>query len=350
MAIEQGGGMLISGRLTADAVHALTDLVSDITTLATISYSLKAASARFPFGYGKVESLGALGVSGLLLSGGIMIGLQAIMALSQQFLPELAHLLSHIAIFGHSHSHSHGVEDFGPNINAAWLAAGSIIVKEWLYRATMKIAKQKKSSVLASNAYHHRVDSLTSFVALFVVIASRWVENAAWLDPVGGLIISGMVVQAGLTNTKSALLELADVAMDKDMKTKISETAFSALQEYAGEDVKLHGVQGIKSGQNLLVEIEVRAPGGITLDRANDIENFLRQEVTAKVRGVRRVRVRFTSDGEEHAAFTDEFVARRLSDSEDDGRAHGPHNHDSHGHQDRQTMSRQANGTTEKHR
>ncbi|KXL45372.1 hypothetical protein M433DRAFT_6452 [Acidomyces richmondensis BFW] len=351
MAIAKGvGGYVFNSQaLTADAVHALTDLVSDITTLATISYSLKAATPRFPFGYGKVESLGALGVSGLLLSGGIMIGLQAIMALSQQFFPELAHFLSHIAIFGHSHSHGHGPEDFGPNINAAWLAAGSIIIKEWLYRATMKIAKQKKSSVLASNAYHHRVDSLTSFVALFVVIMSRWIENAAWLDPVGGLILSGMVVQAGWTNTKSALFELADVGMETDMKKKISETASLALREYAGEDVKLRGVQGIKSGQNLLVEIEVSAPGGITLGRANDIEDFLRHKVASKIRAVRRVHVRFTTD-EEHAAFTDEFVAGRLSDSEDDGHAHELHNHDSDGHLDRRTMSRQGNGSTVKHR
>ena len=63
-------------RLLADALHALTDLVSDIMTLTTISYSLRRATDRFPLGYGKVESLGALGVSGILLSGGLMIGLQ----------------------------------------------------------------------------------------------------------------------------------------------------------------------------------------------------------------------------------------------------------------------------------
>ena len=138
---------LIRDSLTADAVHALTDLVSDVTTLATISYSLKRPTSRFPTGYGKIESLGALGVSGLLLSGGIMIGLQAVMALCQQFFPEIAHILSHLEIFGHGHSHSHGAGDLGPNINAAWLAGGSILIKEWLYRATIKIARQKKSSV-----------------------------------------------------------------------------------------------------------------------------------------------------------------------------------------------------------
>lgn len=144
---------MLAYRLTADAVHALTDMISDVTTLATISYSLRPATTRFPLGYGKIESLGALAVSGILLTGGLMIGLQAVMALTQQFFPQIFEVLSHTGIFEHAHhhGHDHGHIDLGPNINAAWLAAGSIVVKEWLYRATMKIAKEKRSSVLSSN-------------------------------------------------------------------------------------------------------------------------------------------------------------------------------------------------------
>lgn len=155
MAVAKGTGGVVfnSQALTADALHALTDLISDVMTLMTISYSIRPATARFPQGYGKVESLGALAVSGILLSGGFMIGLQAVMALSQQFFPQIFEALSNFGIFEHAHhhGHDHGAMDLGPNINAAWLAAGSIVVKEWLYRATMKVAKEKRSSVLSSN-------------------------------------------------------------------------------------------------------------------------------------------------------------------------------------------------------
>ena len=66
MAISKGiGGYVFhSQALVADGFHALTDLVSDFMTLATISWSLKPPTERFPSGYGKIESLGALGVSG----------------------------------------------------------------------------------------------------------------------------------------------------------------------------------------------------------------------------------------------------------------------------------------------
>ncbi|KAK4547030.1 hypothetical protein LTR36_001251 [Oleoguttula mirabilis] len=333
MAIAKGAGGYIfnSQALTADAVHALTDLIADITTLATLSYSLKAATARFPMGYGKIESLGALGVSGLLLSGGIMIGLQAVMALCQQFFPELAQILSHIAIFGHGHDHGHGADELGPNINAAWLAGGSIIAKEWLYRSTMKIAKEKRSSVLASNAYHHRVDSLTSFVALLTICASHYLTNAQWLDPVGGLVISGMIVQAGWGNTQSALLELADVAMDSDVKENVQKAATAALKEQSSGEVELRGVQGIKSGQNFMVEIELAAPSGWSVEQANKAEEAVRQKVSAKIRGVRRVNVRFTTKDNAHSAFEEEFVAGRLGDSDNEGDGHD-HDHDEHTH------------------
>lgn len=76
MAISKGiGGYYFhSQALIADAFHALTDLVSDFLTLSTVALALKKPTDRFPNGYGKIESLGSLGVSGLLLAGGLAMG------------------------------------------------------------------------------------------------------------------------------------------------------------------------------------------------------------------------------------------------------------------------------------
>lgn len=142
MAVSKGiGGWVFNSQaLIADAFHALTDLVSDFMTLATISWSLKPPTERFPYGYGKVESLGALGVSGILLIGGMGMAMNAIDLLYIQFFLDHAHGAhdahgEHVhGLFGIGHSHSH-TSDL-PHINAAWLAAGSVVVKEWLYRAS----------------------------------------------------------------------------------------------------------------------------------------------------------------------------------------------------------------------
>lgn len=346
MAKGAGGYIFNSKALTADAVHALTDLVSDIMTLATISWSIRPATSRFPMGYGKIESLGALAVSCILLGGGIGIGLQAVLALSQQFFPHIHEFLSHLGFLAHSHSHdhAHGAAEVGPNINAAWLAAGSIVIKEWLYRATMKVAKEKRSSVLSSNAYHHRVDSLTAFVALFTIVASHFLESARWLDPVGGLVISGMIVQAGWGNTMSALYELADRGLDEEIREKAETTARSALKDHG---LELRGLQGIKSGQNLMFELEVAVPSDWTVSRADEVEQTIRDAIAQKVRGTKRVTIRFTT--RKNAPFADEFVAR--SDDPEHGADEDHHDHDhEHDHDHNHAHGKAINGSTSQKR
>lgn len=139
MAVSKGvGGYLFNSQaLIADAFHALTDLVSDFMTLATISMALKPPTRQYPNGFGKVESFGSLMVSGLLLAGGVFMFQHAGGSLCYQLFDDAVHA----AHEGHAHGHgllghSHSAKDMIPNINAAWLAGGSIVIKEYLYRAS----------------------------------------------------------------------------------------------------------------------------------------------------------------------------------------------------------------------
>src|ERR1700760_3421669 len=93
--------------LSADAVHSLTDLVSDFMTLATVAWALKPPTEQYPLGYGKIESLGSLGVSSLLLAGGLLMGWSSVMDLCNLYAPQIAHVMEHVGVFGHAHEHSH---------------------------------------------------------------------------------------------------------------------------------------------------------------------------------------------------------------------------------------------------
>ncbi|KAL4977982.1 cation efflux family-domain-containing protein [Aspergillus desertorum] len=308
-----GGYVFHSQALIADAYHALTDLVSDFLTLGTVAWSLKPPSERFPNGYGKIESIGALGVSGLLLAGGVFMGLNSGQVLLDQFFPEAAQAISHLDL-GHSHSHSHGVDVLGPSIHAAWLAAGSIIVKEWLYHATMKIAVERKSSVLASNAVHHRVDSLTSIVALFTIGGTYLFQDASWLDPVGGLLISLMVIKAGWENTRASLLELADTTVDDEIKSAVQKAASKALSTInEGGLVQIRDIQGMKSGQNYLMDVELAVPGVWSVQRSREIEEKVRSTIGSSLRGVKRVKIRFIPLEQESLDFSEEFIPPDVS-------------------------------------
>ena len=361
MAISKGiGGYYFNSQaLVADAFHALTDLVSDFMTLATISVALKPPTSKYPNGFGKVESFGSLMVSGLLLAGGVMMGQHACSALYYQFFAEAAATVgSHDhSIMGHSHSHD--AAHLIPNINAAWLAAGSIIVKEYLYRASaflskhqpletmltsvtaMKVAVERKSSVLASNAVHHRVDSLTSIVALLAIGGSHVFSGATWLDPVGGLIVSLMVIRAGFGNTVAAVYELVDTNIDDEITQSVrkatakvlSETTFNTTEgSFLGSEAEVRDIQGTKAGQNFLVDVELAVPGGWSIYQTRQVEGIVRERVGSKVRGVRRVRVKFVAKELEQSDFTEEFIGADVSprsspepESEDNHHHHHDH-------------------------
>jgi len=207
----------------------------------------------------------------------------------------------------------------------------------------LKVAKERKSSVLASNAYHHRVDSLTAFVALLMIGGANVLKNASWMDPVGGLVISLMVIQAGLGNTKSAILELCDVGIDDDMKRKVRKAADGILGELAQssqmQGINIRQVQGIKAGQTYLVDVELGVPASWTVAQTQKIEEAVRERIGSKVRGVKRVKVRFVAkEDDKPVDFLAEFIPADVSprsspepESEDEhGHGHG-HGH-SHKH------------------
>ena len=353
-----GGYFLNSQSLLADAAHSFADLVSDILTLGTVAWSLQRPTERFPTGYGKIESLGSLGVSGLLLAGGIGLGWHSFEILYNMWFPHidlLGSVMGHAHVHNHDHAHSHGhggsglfghnhshnPADMGiPNVHAAWIAGGSIVVKEYLYRASMrrrallfvilanpliaiKIARERKSSVLASNAVHHRIDSLTSIVALAAIVGSNLFNNVAWLDPVGGLLVSLMVIKAGWANTGNAVLELADVSIDPETKASILSVTAKTLGDHKfasgalpGHDIEIREIQGVKAGQSYLIELKLGVPESLKLRDMGAVEEAVRQGIGERVRGARRVKVKFVPKSALQPILPSEFITTDVIDGD----------------------------------
>ncbi|EPQ64365.1 Bgt-2724 [Blumeria graminis f. sp. tritici] len=313
-----GGYTFNSQALVADAWHSLTDMASDILTLATVSWSTKPPSSTFPTGYGKVESLGALGVSGMLVIGGGFMCLNSCEILYAHFLLDN---VAEAAVYGH-HGHIHGSHT-GPSLHAAWLALGTIFVKEWLYHATMKIARQRNSSVLASNAIHHRIDSLTGIVTLFAILGANFLREATWLDPVGGLLISLLVIKGGWGNTVKAIYELADSGLDDEIKTSIS---LKFEEKFASDPVKsqveLRGIEGVKSGPNYLVDVQLAVPSTWTLRETSEVEGRVRDIIGSSVRGISRIKIRFVARDVDPSSLLDEYVTQDYSQDPEGLRPH----------------------------
>ncbi|GAA5821964.1 hypothetical protein JCM10212_004089 [Sporobolomyces blumeae] len=235
------GYVLASSALLADAAHSGSDLVADVVTLASYRVSRWNPTDKYPYGYGKFESLGSLVVSFLLFATAAGIGLHSYhhLLVSLSTLPQIPpDLLASLDFLPHGHSHGPAVggDSVGGDVidaaheglvdaRAMWFAAGSIAVKEWLYRATLKVAKETHSNVILANAYHHRSDSLGSLVALVAIGAAR--VGFPMLDPIGGLVVGGMIAKQGWDVGKEAIGELVDKLGDPTLPPQIYDLVAS---------------------------------------------------------------------------------------------------------------------------
>ena len=151
-----------------------------------------------------------------------------------------------------------------------------------------------------------------------------------------------MVVRAGWGNTGSALLELADVGVDEEIRTSVRNAASKALSQAVvgknnnADGLRIRNVQGVKAGQNYLMDVELVLPAHWTIEEARRVEETVRKAIGSKVRGVRRIRVRFVPQANDVPDFSDEFVGADAFSSidpepEDGGKDGHNHNHD-HNH------------------
>jgi divalent metal cation (Fe/Co/Zn/Cd) transporter len=207
----------------------------------------------------------------------------------------------------------------------------------------LKVARARNSAILASNAVHHRVDSLTAMAALISIAASNMFPSLVALDPLAALVISGMVVRAGTTNLWTSFSELADQAVTSESRLeRVRQAAQHAITSLSGDSpsqtqqLQISSVRGIKSGQNFIWEIRIVAPNDATVWELGSLEGGIRQRVAEKVSGTRMVRVRWVAEGleAERAKFEEWVPEKEGQDSpvengsaNGNGNGHSHHNH-----------------------
>lgn len=302
------GTVFHSQALIADAVHSVGDTISDVLTLATVNSGSKLPSDLYPLGFGKIETLGSLFVSSILLYAGVQIGWSSLIDIMTPLLPHsIIDTMSSIPVHSHSHTHSH-VSEAAPtkeiaNINAAWVALGSIVVKEWLFKSTKKIGESMGSKVLIANAWHHRVDSLTSVVAL-TTISTGYFLNIYWLDSVGGLIVSMMIIKVGLSGVVQSLKELVDKALPRtDNRYTDLEDQINVLLMQNDSQIVLKNLVVLPSGGNLNCNVQIGIPpfnkqyeSLLTLDKIGKISQSIKSGLHQEFPNLRTISVEFHSN------------------------------------------------------
>ncbi|KAM0003431.1 putative cation efflux protein [Helianthus debilis subsp. tardiflorus] len=261
-----------STAIIADAAHSLSDVVLSSVALLSFRASRVPKDKEHPYGHGKFETLGALGISGVLLltAGGIawhaldvLVGvMSAASEVANQSLPHQ---------HAHNHGHHHGI-DMNHPILALNTTIVAIAVKEGLYWMTKRAGERTGSGLMKANAWHHRADAVSSLVALIGVGGS--ILGVRFLDPLAGLVVSGMILKAGLQTGYQSILELVDAAIPSHHLDPIRKTVL----QVKGVEGCRH-LRGRRAGSSLYLDVKIEVDPCCSISIAHQIGESVRYQI-----------------------------------------------------------------------
>lgn len=253
-----------STAIIADAAHSLSDVVLSGVALLSFRASRVPKDKEHPYGHGKFETLGALGISGVLLvtAGGI----------AWHALDVLVGVVSAASdIHNHIGGGHHGI-DMNHPVLALNTTIIAIAVKEGLYWITKKAGERSGSGLMKANAWHHRADAVSSLVALIGVGGS--IVGVRFLDPLAGLVVSGMILKAGIQTGYQSILELVDAAIPSHHLDPIRKTVLQV------KGVKgCRHLRGRRAGSSLYLDVKIEVNPLCSLSTAHQIGESVRYQI-----------------------------------------------------------------------
>ena len=243
-----------SAAMIADAVHSLSDFLTDIVVVIFVRISSRKEDADHNYGHGKFETLAtviigiALGIVGI----GIMKnGVLAIIDTTKGNLPQ------------------------APSILALIAAIASILAKEILYRYTVHKGEKYNSQAVVANAWHHRSDALSS-IGTAIGIGGAILLGSSWriLDPIAAVIVSIFILQTAFQLSKSGIDELLEKSLPKEIEDKIKELILSVNKTSAP-----HHLRTRRIGNNYSINVHVRMDCNISLLEAHDIATEIERKL-----------------------------------------------------------------------
>jgi cation diffusion facilitator family transporter len=250
------GVMGHSSAMIADAVHSLSDFVTDLLVLVFVSISAKPQDLSHDYGHGKFETIASF-----------LIGLALVAAATGIVVSGSAKLWDWWC----------GEQLESPGWIALWAALLSIVIKELLYQYTARKGKALDSQVMVANAWHHRSDALSSIGAAIGVGGAIWLgQRWAVLDPMASIVVGLMLVKVAYELLKTSIGELTERSLPDDIEQEIMEI----IQSY--DDVQEpHNLRTRRIGNHIAIEAHVRMDGQLPLtvvhERATTIERKLKE-------------------------------------------------------------------------
>ena len=244
-----------SAAMVADAVHSLSDFLTDIIVLVFVRISGKPKDKSHDYGHGKYETLAMTLIGVALLA--VAIGI---------FYSGITKVISW----------ANGEILEAPGLLALWAALLSIVLKEGVYRYSMIKARKLNSQAVEANAWHHRSDALSSVgtavgIGGAIFLGQRWTV----LDPIASVIVGIFIVKVSIELLRKGIGDL----MEQSLPDAVEEEILNLVASLPG-DVKPHDLRTRRIGNHYAIELHILMDGDVSLreahDKASEVEDLLR--------------------------------------------------------------------------
>ena len=245
-----------SAAMIADAVHSLSDFVTDVIVLVFIRISAKPQDKSHDYGHGKYETLAMtlIGVALLVVAMGILYSGASKILLWLE-----------------------GTNLESPGMLALWAALFSILLKEVVYRYSIIKARQLNSQAVEANAWHHRSDALSSIgtavgIGGAIFLGQRWTV----LDPLASCVVGLFIVKVAVDLLRNGFGDL----MEQSLPEAVEKEILQLVSSLPGL-VQPHDLRTRRIGNHYAIELHILMDGNITLheahDKASEVEELLKQ-------------------------------------------------------------------------
>ena len=245
-----------SAAMIADAVHSLSDFVTDVIVIVFVRFAHKPKDELYAYGYGKYETLATaiIGVLLFIVGSGILWdgGWKIYHYFADGTLPE-------------------------PHIIAFYMALVSIVVKELLYRYTAAVGRAVKSQVVVANAWHHRSDAMSSIgTAVGIGGAIFFGDGFEILDPIAAIVVSVFIMKVAIQLIIPSLGELLEKSLPEDVQEQIRQIILS----YPGVS-EPHHLRTRRIGNTYAIDVHLRMDGDMPLRIAHDHVSAIERKIRA---------------------------------------------------------------------
>ncbi|MDO4534515.1 MAG: cation diffusion facilitator family transporter [Clostridium perfringens] len=249
-----------SSAIIADGIHSASDILTSIGVLIGNHFSKKPKDLEHPYGHERIETIVSFILSSVLIFVSIKIGVDGVTSLLN---PES------IVI---------------PTLLPLVISFISILIKEFQFRITIRIANKTNSPSLKADAWHHRSDALSS-IAAFIGIGGA-MFGIKILDPIASIIVALIVVKVGFDIFNSSFNDLIDRSIDGN---DIKEIKILTLNH--PDIFSIKSFKSRRHGAFAYIDITITLDKNLTLLTAHKIADDLEKEIISKFKYIKEINI-----------------------------------------------------------